>query len=405
MKNSSYQNIFNYVKSNFSENEITPYDLNEFKHIITKENIILSLKEILSDDELATKIASRSYSHTLGFDKIVLVDLSKDVNKDLPKVQLRLHIWEPDNLSVPIVESLHEHSFDFISHVLTGNLENQIFSVDNTDNILNNIFNKIKRLYQIISNDEKVFINSQIEIIEAIKLQTQGSTQLTDLYMLETYNLNKLLEITGFTELECFQLASIQGQYVSNRVRGENKAYKHIFTENKQVYPSSVEHHDEGAYYFHSYINPHRLYYDNSVTNSTILITTPTPLNPQGGSFQRPTYIESEEINYEKIKINLNDFKLKILNLIDILEENHATHILSNDEYKGLLEDITSQRDMLAQVIDTIKYEKIRFDNAKIDNIDLEYHAHNYEESKKELLLERGHLKHLMNVKNNSKRL
>jgi hypothetical protein len=405
MKNISYQNVFNYVKSNFSDNQITPYDLDAFKDIITKENIILSLKEILCDDELAHKIASRSYSHTLGFDKIVLVDLAKDVNKELPKVQLRLHIWEPDNLSVPIVESLHEHSFDFISHVLTGNLENQIFSVDNTDNNLDTIFNKIKLLYQSISNDEKSFINSQVEIIEAIKLQTQGSTQLTDLYMLENYNLDRLIEITGFTEIECFQLASIQGRYVSNRVRGENTAYKHIFTENKQVYPSDVNHHDEGAYYFHSYLNPHRLYYDNSVTNSTILITTPTPLNPQGGSFQRPTYIESEEINYDKIKINLNDFKLKIFNLIEILEEKHIEYSLTNYEYKCLLEDITSQRDMLTQVIDTIKYEKIRLENALIDKIDLEYHTLNHKESEKELLLERAHLKHLMNVKNNSKRI
>ena len=324
-----YKKILNEISNKFGTNEIKKSDMNLFKDLINFDNIHSLLNNILEDDQLLEKLAKRSYSHTLGFDKIVLVDLSKDVSPDLPKVQLRLHIWEPDNLSVPIVESLHEHSFDFVSLILTGKLENQVFQVSDVEDKYKPILSKIKDLYKKLSQEDKVFINEQIEIIEAIKLKEKISFQLDELNMLENYDIEKLTSITGLTESECFDLASIQGRYVSNRVRGENKEYKHIFEENKLVYPLRVEHHGEGEYYFHSYVNPHRLYYDNTVINSTMLITTPTPLNPQGGSFQRPTYIEDSEINYNKIKIDVDAFRMKI---------EKIRNIIKNKELEGQLQ-------------------------------------------------------------------
>jgi hypothetical protein len=317
----NYKTLLNYVSDEFSQHEISEEKTEQFKLYINKDSIISVLKEILLNDELANKIASRSYSHTLGFDKIVLVDLSKDIGTLLPKVQLRLHIWEPDNDSVPIVESLHEHSFDFISHVLTGKLENQIFKIEDLTDDLKSIIKKIKVIYKSLSTEDKSFINNQVEIIEAINLSENGSFQLNDLNMLEDFYIDKLTKLTGLTTSECLKLRFIQGRYVSNRVGGENKAYKHLYEGSKKVGLKAVEHHSNGGYYFHSHVYPHRLYYDNSIINSTILITTPTPLNPQGGSFQRPTYIESDEINYDKLKIDLSKFKANLNNLINILEK------------------------------------------------------------------------------------
>lgn len=387
----TYQKTLRYLNDNFAKSVIKNSDMEMFELSINQVSIICLLKEILANDELAEKIAKRSYSHTLGFDKIVLMDLSKDIDSNLPKTQLRLHIWEPDNLSVPIVESLHEHSFDFISYVLTGKLENQVFVIDEMNQELNELLGKIKDIYRNASPEDKVFINDQLEVIEAIKLQRQGSVQLVELKMKEKYDLLKLMTLTGFTEGECFKLASIQGRYISDRVRGENKAYKHVFETNKQVYSNRVNHHGAGDYYFHSYVNPHRLYYDNSLINATMLVTTPNELNPQGGSFQRPTYIETEEINYDKVKINLEVFKIKLINLIGILEKS-----LTMTE---LLEDITGAEGDLVVAIEDVEYEAQCLSRAVADNIDVVYHTENLSDTTKQLADQHTYLAHLNDVK------
>ena len=64
--------------------------------IFEKEDVIYLIKDVLNNPELLSKVANRSYTHALGFDKIVLMDLRKDVPKVSQKTQLRLHIWNPE---------------------------------------------------------------------------------------------------------------------------------------------------------------------------------------------------------------------------------------------------------------------------------------------------------------------
>jgi hypothetical protein len=218
-----------------------------------------------------------------------------------------------------MVESMHEHSFNFISTVLSGKLENQIFKIQEITNKEQIVLDKLSSILKIVTLEEKIFINNQLEILEAIKLDKLNSMQFKELSMSKNYNLDKLKELTNFTLDELLLLTAIQGHYVSNRVRGEKKAYKHIFDKHLKVVPYEVLHIEQGEYYFHHYQYPHRLYYDNKIFNSTILITTPVKDNPQGGSLQRPTYINESEKDYDKKSIPTDQLKLKLEEYIDFL--------------------------------------------------------------------------------------
>jgi hypothetical protein len=319
MVNLTYKMLLEFVKNKYSNSPIKEDHIQEIKLVLNKNNVISLLQDMLKDDNLLDKVCKRTYTHALGFDKIVLVDLSKDLIGFDKKVQVRLHIWDVQNSSVPMVESLHEHSFDFISTVLTGKLENQQFEMSNLSSSETLVLNKLLESLDTLTNEEKLFLNEQVEILEAIRLETYGSDQLESLNMMESFDEHKIYELTGLSKLELLDVASLEGHFVSNRVAGEKKAYKHVFDKHVSLIPKRVLKVNEGDYYYHPYELPHRLFYDNKILNSTILITTPVESNPQGGSLQRPTYLQEDEKDYDKINLSFDDFKLKLINYIDFL--------------------------------------------------------------------------------------
>jgi hypothetical protein len=319
MVNLTYKILLDFVKNKYSNNPIKESDIQEIKLVLNKNNVISLLKDMLKDNDLLNKVCKRTYTHALGFDKIVLIDLSKDLVDFDKKVQVRLHIWDVQNSSVPMVESLHEHSFDFISTVLTGKLENQQFEMSDLSRSETVVLNKLLESLDTLENEEKMFLNEQVEILEAIRLESYNSEQLDSLNMMESFDEHKIYELTGLSKIELLDVPSLEGHFVSNRVAGEKKAYKHVFDKHASLTPKRVLKINEGDYYYHPYELPHRLFYDNKILNSTILITTPVESNPQGGSLQRPTYLEENEKDYDKINLSFDDFKLKIENYIDFL--------------------------------------------------------------------------------------
>lgn len=304
---------------NFVEKSIAEKDLPLFKEVFNKKTVIEYLQDILKNPELLKKICDRSYTHALGFHKIVLLDMEKDLNGCTNKNQVRLHLWEPEADALPMVESLHEHSFDFISLVLSGHLENQRFKIRQLNKRELDLLEKIKK---IKSNKDLKFINEQIEILEAWKLKYLGSKQFDDLKMEKNMNLNRLEKMLDITSEKALYLTTLEGHYVSNRTPGEKKSYKHILKEYVALEAQDVLKIDAGNYYFHPYTLAHRLYYDNKIMNSTILVTTQVKSNPEGGSLQRPTYVQEHEQNYDKKSFELKDFKLKLENYILFLKNN-----------------------------------------------------------------------------------
>ena len=314
----TYNIIKNYIINNYKEREILNSDMDSFKQNFNSQNNLSLFKDIINNDDLLLRISEKSYTHALGFDKIVLFDMSKDTEFN-NKVQLRLHLWNPKSLGVPMTESMHEHSFNFISTILKGKLENQIFEMRDLNNKENTELNLFLKTLENLNNEDKQFLNEQVELLEIIKLRELNSNQFTE-ELYDLLNLDRINQLLN-NHFNPFDLTYYQGHYVSNRVRGEKKSYKHIFNKHVFLKIKDILKLKEGEYYFHPYIYPHRLHYDNSEFNSTLLITTPIPSNPQGGSLQRPTYVEGSEQSYNKIPISKEELKNKLVNLINVLEK------------------------------------------------------------------------------------
>jgi hypothetical protein len=320
----SYHALLGEIAEQFSHASVNASHLGqvcEWLHPATLKSLIA---DILRDEELLERIAHRSYTHALGFDKIVLMDLSKDVAlAKVWKTQLRLHIWNPQKTGgLPIVESLHEHSFDFISTILTGHLENQQFVFNQLNEEQHQLLNRFKAALASLDSHHRQWLNEQIEIIEAIKLKTLGSQQLEKLGMLKDLNLVRFSQMTNMSHEDIWKLTALEGHYVSDRVAGEKKAYKHVLKDYVSITPHAVMQLDKGDYYYHTYTLPHRLYYDNKILNSTLLLTTPVADNPEGGSLQRPSYVEHSEQHYDKISFTVESFRATLEEYLDYLTVN-----------------------------------------------------------------------------------
>lgn len=320
-----YNHMLNLLQTNFSHRSVEEKDMTWVSALLNKANAILILKDILNQPELLQRIEDRSYTHALGFDKIILADLSKDIDKSLPKAQIRLHLWDPKNTAaLPIVESLHEHSFDFISTVLTGYLENQQYSFKHTlsheeKQLLNHLL-----MWRELSSDEEVKeVDRHIEIIEARRLELYESSQFDAMYHDEdvSRSVDYAAQKTGFSKNQVIDiLLNLQGHYVSNRVPGDKKAYKHILSKYVSIKPHNVLSIHAGEHYYHPYTLPHRLFYDNKMFNSTLLLTTPVASNAEGGSLQRPTYVKNNEQNYSKISYKKGELANKLISYLKLLE-------------------------------------------------------------------------------------
>lgn len=79
------------------------------------------LLSLCKDDQAVAACAARSFRHPLGFDKLTLIDA-------LPQYMLRIHAWWPG--SDVGVDHIHNHRFDFVSSVVCGGYDMQVYERD-----------------------------------------------------------------------------------------------------------------------------------------------------------------------------------------------------------------------------------------------------------------------------------
>jgi len=112
-----------FIESHFINNQSSIEKSREIVTALnTKEQIVHLIKKILTDKEYLQKIASRSYAHSNGFDKFVLLI------SDKPQYKLRLHVWWEDKAFLT-PEHIHNHSWDFSSALITGAFRFQEYQV------------------------------------------------------------------------------------------------------------------------------------------------------------------------------------------------------------------------------------------------------------------------------------
>ncbi len=81
------------------------------------------ISAICADQTIVGVCAARSFRHPLGFKKLALIDA-------LPLFMLRVHVWWPgDDIGV---EHVHNHRFGFVSSVIRGGYDMELYQPDRT---------------------------------------------------------------------------------------------------------------------------------------------------------------------------------------------------------------------------------------------------------------------------------
>jgi len=107
-------------------NEFNKENLSELRAKLRKFNNRTALEQLFdsirNDKEWMEDIVERSYSHKIGFDKLVLVSMQD------PERKLRLHIWDKKTIPQQATDAdIHNHRWNFCSTILTGTMQFEIF--------------------------------------------------------------------------------------------------------------------------------------------------------------------------------------------------------------------------------------------------------------------------------------
>ncbi len=131
---------------------------------ITFNNVRDLLLYITQEENLAEKMRSISYSHVLGFDKLILAEGNNGE-------KVRLHIWHKDQPTYQKNKfvDIHDHYWDFSSLVLKGPLLSRRYMVSNTGN---NQHQRIKLVPKLLGDYELREAGTQsLELIEQKRIR------------------------------------------------------------------------------------------------------------------------------------------------------------------------------------------------------------------------------------------
>lgn len=165
MNKSKINQMFNLLNSKFDKNNLN----------ITLYSII---NTILNDDNICNYNKNKSFFHSLGFIKLVLLNLENNS-------QIRLHLW----LKGDFLQTPHTHPWNFKSRILNGQLIDEIYD---ESNINSKKFNKYQCKSSFIKNGHK------FEKLENIYLKTISTNtyKKNDIYSHDFNNIH----LTSYTE-------------------------------------------------------------------------------------------------------------------------------------------------------------------------------------------------------------
>lgn len=271
---------------------VTAAKLSNLSPLLSGHTVAALAREILADETLLKAVAARSYTHSLGFRKVTLFDKG---------FTLRLHIWDPEAeaQAVPLKESKHEHSFDFISRILYGGMETHCYSMQLLSRGEEALVTRAtRRLAKLSSSDAKLAgeLLSAMEAEEAIALGSKQS--LSPLAATAQEGLMTLLRLTAAqvaqiakfnTRLQYDPKASVFGGNYILRSIGNTKLISHSVTQLKA-----------GDLYFHGHELAHRLYMPANQPNATLVVTTQVSDDALGSSLQNVLSVQDEKSEFAR---------------------------------------------------------------------------------------------------------
>jgi hypothetical protein len=310
---------------------ITPSHLSAVAPLLTPATTISIIESILSDQTLLDLVAGRSYTHSLGFRKITLLDpgfvLPEQKDKRGNGYTVRLHIWESSAHAtgaaptVPLVEAKHEHSFDFISRILYGGMETQCYTSEPLTAVEAADLKHLLARLETLEESQRRQVSRSMEALETLRLKAFGSAQADS----EAVNCdrNALQQLLAVDADQLERIANLQGRYqydlTASTFGGD---YVHKLIHHVSLKPALVKKLEAGDLYFHGHRLAHRLYMPANQPNATLVITTQVSQEAIGASFQHPTWFSGEHVGYPRrmyssaeLQAILTEFKQQLLAL------------------------------------------------------------------------------------------
>lgn len=278
---------------------------------ICAATVLEIISEVLADEALLALVANRSYTHSLGFRKITLLDCG---------YTLRLHIWDPElsTGAVPLVESKHEHSFDFVSRILYGGMETQCYRKEVISSLQMVYLKALLKRLEKLSEVERKEASRLIAALETTSLTALGSRQAAaEGVTCDLQRLSKLLKVSA---RKLATLVNLQGVYQYDTQKSVfGGEYFHRLVDYVHLTPLMVVKLEAGDLYFHHHRYAHRLYMPAAQPNATLVLTSQVSQKAIGASFQHPTYYSGEDVGYarrmyttEEMRETLKAFKTKL---------------------------------------------------------------------------------------------
>ncbi len=278
--------------------------------LLSGEATIRLIDAVTADDAALAVIAARSYTHTLGFRKITLLEPVFDLpGGGKASYQVRLHIWQPDSdITVPLVESKHEHSFDFISRVLLGEMENQCYTMHELTEPEQALLARLCTRVEELGTDDRREANRGVEVLEALRMAARGSNQAAEEKL--SVDRTRMRELLAVSDDELDLLIGMQGRFQYDAVAstfGGN--YVHKMTGSVNLRPWGVLKLVAGDLYHHAHQFIHRLYIKPQKSNATLIVTTPVAQDVAGASFQHPTWFSGENVGYARKMYTVDELR------------------------------------------------------------------------------------------------
>ncbi len=292
--------------------------------LLSLEFTLQLIGEVRQDPEALAIIAARSYTHSLGFKKITLLEPTIELASGGKSwYQVRLHLWTGnENNAVPMVEAKHEHSFDFISRVLVGEMENQCYTVHQLDCVGQSLLEKVQAALIGMSDADRTLVHKSVQALETISLAGLGSKQAAAEGL--AVDRAHLVALLGLSDEELDLVVRLNGRYEYDAVAstfGGN--YVHKLTGAIELKPSVVLDLKAGDLYHHPNAFIHRLFIPRQ-PNATIIVTTPRTHGVNGASFQHPTWFSGDNASYPRRMYSVEELLQGLSSFEELLKKTQV---------------------------------------------------------------------------------
>jgi len=274
-------------------------------------NIIQSL---LSDPLMLQEIAKRSYSHVMGFSKIVLLEGPSERD-----YKVRLHIWwpKPNIYGKKLVEEdKHVHKWDFVSRMITGSFEDQLYTLYPSTPEEEKVFHKFTEQLSNMESVEREKIISSVQVLEISFLpQSISNTYLCEEAPGTYYSKEILQKKLSLNDQEFDLLFRVHKKYVT--LPNKTGKYGLAAIGLESVSPATIVDVEAGDMYYHRNPIAHRLLSRADQITSTLIITDLPIAEKQPYILMRSDTGEDETKNAPVMKVaelkrQLEDY-LKVL--------------------------------------------------------------------------------------------